>query len=167
MDKSLLRQAIIDRLQSDLDVLTRAALMAREEATDEESKPKEEYETRAQEAAYLAESQARLASELQASLALYKGMPMPDFSKNGQPADAGALIRLEAGEGNGGGKGDVWYFLGLRNGGIELTVDNIPVTLVTLQSPLGRQLAGARVGDVVQLQTGRDAPVPHRVAELF
>ena len=163
MNKSDLRQAIIDRLQTDLDVLTRAALMAREEATDEESKPKEEYETRAQEAAYLAESQAKLASELQASLALYKGVPMPDFSKNGQPADVGALIRLEASEGK---KRDVWYFLGSRNGGIELTVDNTPVTLVTLQSPLGRQLAGARVGDIVQLQTGRDAPVPHRVAGI-
>jgi len=164
MDKSKLRQAIIDRLQTDLDVLTRAALMAREEATDEESKPKEEYETRAQEAAYLAESQAKLASELQDSLALYKGVPMPDFSKTGQPADAGALIRLEASEGK---KRDVWYFLGSRNGGIELVVDNVPVTLVTLQSPVGRQLAGARVGDTVQLQTGRDAPVSHRVAEIF
>ena len=164
MDKSALRQAIIDKIQSDFDVLTRAAHMAREEATDEESKPKEEYETHAQEAAYLAESQAKLASELQASIALYKGMPMPDFSKNGQPADTGALIRLEAGE---GARRDVWYFLGLRNGGVEVTVDNIPVTLVTPQSPLGRQLAGARAGDIVQLQTGRDAPVPHRVAEIF
>jgi transcription elongation GreA/GreB family factor len=164
MDKSTLRQAIIDRLQADFDVLTRAAHMAREEATDEESKPKEEYETRAQEAAYLAESQAKLASELQATLALYKGMPMPDFSKTGQPADAGALVCLEAAE---GAKRDVWYFLGARNGGVEVTVDNIPVTLVTPQSPLGRQLAGARVGDTVQLQTGRETPVPHRVAGIF
>jgi len=164
MDKSSLRQAIIDRMQTDLDVLTRAANMAREEATDEESKPKEEYETHAQEAAYLAESQAKLASELQASLALYKGVPMPDYSKNGQPADLGALIRLEASE---GARRDVWYFLGSRNGGVEVLVDNIPVTLVTLQSPLGRQLAGARAGDIVQIQAGRDAPVPHRVAEIL
>ena len=167
MDKSTLRQAIIDRLQTDFDVLTRAALMAREEATDEESKPKEEYETRAQEAAYLAESQAKLASELQASIAVYKGMPMPDFSKTGQPADTGALIRLEADGSAGGKKRDVWYFLGPRNGGIELTVDGNIVTLITPQSPLGRQLAGARVGDTVQLQTGREAPVPHHVAEIF
>jgi transcription elongation GreA/GreB family factor len=61
----------------------------------------------------------------------------------------------------------VWYFLGARNGGVEVTVDNIPVTLVTPQSPLGRQLTGARVGDTVQLQTGREAPVPHRVAGIF
>jgi len=170
MDKSSLRQAIIDRLQTDLDVLTRAALMAREEATDEESKPKEEYETHAQEAAYLAESQAKLASELQASIAVYKGMPMPDFSKTGQAADTGALIRLETDGSGGSGAGkkrEVWYFLGPRNGGIELSVGGNVVTLVTPQSPLGRQLAGARVGDVAQLQTGRDAPVAHRVAEIF
>jgi len=167
MNKTDLRQAIIDRLQSDLDVLTRAAHMAREEATDEQSKPKEEYETHAQEAAYLAESQAKLASELQASLALYKGMPMPDFSKTGQPADTGALIRLETGGEAGGASRSVWYFLGLRNGGIELTVSETPVTLITPQSPLGRQLAGARIGDTVQLATGPNAPVPHRVAEIL
>jgi len=164
MDKSNLRQALIDKMQADLDVLTRAANMAREEATDEQSRPKEEYETRAQEAAYLAESQAKLASELQDSVAFYKGVPMPDFSKTGQPADIAALIRLEA---TAGRKHEVWYFLGSRNGGVEVTVDNIPVTLVTPQSPLGGQLQGARVGDTVQLQTGRDAPVPHRVAEIL
>ena len=165
MNKTDLRQAIIDRLQSDLDVLTRAAHMAREEATDEQSKPKEEYETHAQEAAYLAESQAKLASELQASLALYKGMPMPDFSKTAQPADTGALIRLET---VGDEKRDLWYFLGLRNGGIELTVGANTVTLVTPQSPLGRLLTGARAGDTVQLSTGTNIPfLPHRVAEIL
>jgi hypothetical protein len=164
MNKTDLRQAIIDRLQSDLDVLTRAAHMAREEATDEQSKPKEEYETRAQEAAYLAESQAKLALELQASLALYKGMPMPDYTKTIHPADTGALIRLEPTEGE---KRDIWYFLGLRSGGVSLTVGATTVTLVTPQSPLGRQLTGARVGDTVQLSTGDNAPAPHRVAEIL
>ena len=37
MDKTRLRQAIIERINAELEMQTRAALMARDEATHEES----------------------------------------------------------------------------------------------------------------------------------
>jgi transcription elongation GreA/GreB family factor len=158
MDKSLLRQALLARLQTELDTLTRAALMARDEATSEESKAENKYDTRGQEAAYLAEGQARLAAELQDTLATYQTLPLPDFSPQSAIA-IGAVFTLEA-----RGKSSV-YFLGPRSGGLEIALEGRTLTLVTPSSPLGRQLPGRRVGDTVQMP-GRAGPVTHRITAI-
>ena len=142
MDKARLCRAIIERIASELEMQTRAALMARDEATHEESKPENQYDMHAQEAAYLAEGQAKLAAELQTSIALYQGLALPVFSGD-QPVSLGALVTLvQAGRKN-------RYFLGPRNGGIEVTCDGVEVIVLTPQSPLGRLLVGRRVGDTV------------------
>ena len=151
MDKNLLRQAILEKLQADLDVLTRAAHMAHEEATHDESKATTKYETHGQEAAYLAESQANLANEVNASIKLYKTFEFPVFAP-GLPANLGAVIALEH-------RGRITnYLLGPRNGGLEITFDGQLIMLVTPQSPLGRQLMGALLGDTIQLP-GRPSKV--------
>jgi transcription elongation GreA/GreB family factor len=158
VDKSLLRQAIVATLTTELDTLTRAALMAREEATSEESKAENKYDTRGQEAAYLAEGQARLAVEIQETIAAYHALSIPDFSAT-DLIDIGAVITLSA-----RGKSFA-YFLGPRSGGLEVKADGRSVIIVTPQSPLGRQLPGRRVGDTVQLP-GRGGPVPHQIASI-
>jgi transcription elongation GreA/GreB family factor len=158
MDKALLRDAIIKQLSAELDTLTRAAFMAREEATSEESKAENKYDTRGQEAAYLAEGQARLAVEVQETLATYQTMTLPAFSREAA-VDLGAVITLEA-----RGKPST-YFLGPRSGGLEIDVGSQKLIVVTPQSPLGRQLRGRRVGDVVQLP-GRNGAVPHRIVAI-
>ena len=62
INRPALRAALLAQLQSDLDLQVRAAQLARDEATHEESRPESKYDTHAQEAAYLAEGQARAAS---------------------------------------------------------------------------------------------------------
>ena len=98
----------------------------------------------AQEAAYLAEGQAKLAAELQTSIALYQGLALPVFT-SAQPIGLGAVVTLTAA----GRK--TCYFIGPRSGGIELTFDGTDVIVLTPQSPLGRLLVGRRVGDVVNI----------------
>ena len=158
MDKKALRQVIVDKLRDELELLTRAALMARDEATHEESRPTSKFDTHGQEAAYLAESQARLAAEMRDSIVAYQTLPLAPYSP-AQPVDLGSLISLE-------NRGRVsWYFVGPSNGGLDVSVDGQVVTIVTLQSPLGRQLQGARIGDAMQLP-GRSTPVPWRVTAI-
>jgi transcription elongation GreA/GreB family factor len=156
MDKSALRDAILSRLEADLALQTSAALSSREEAVDEESRPENKYDMRSQEAAYLAEGQARLAAELQESLALFATLPLQAFG----PDDAvalGALVTLSA-EGS-----DVHYFLGPRSGGTEVAVDGTTVLVITPASPLGRQLLGRWHGDSVMLPGARR---PHRITKI-
>ncbi len=142
IDRSRLRTAILERLQADFEMQVRAALLARDEATNEESRAEGKYDTRGQEAAYLAEGQARAASELQASIAQFRDLVFP---APGDTAAVGHLITLGAGD-----KTDL-YLLGPRSGGLEVTLDDLNILVVTPASPLGRQLLGARIGTMVTL----------------
>ena len=144
MDKAALRQAILDSLQKEMETQTRAALTSHEEATHEESKPENKYDMHAQEAAYLAEGQARLVAELNEAIALYYALPSEPWPI-GKPAAVGAVVTIEMKEGN------RHYFLGPRNGGLEVSQGDISVTVITPSSPLGRQLLGAKVGQIVQV----------------
>ncbi|PTY06966.1 transcription elongation factor [Opitutaceae bacterium EW11] len=158
MDKLLLRSAILEKVSAELDNLTRAALLARDEATHEESKPENQYDMHAQEAAYLAEGQARLVKDLQETLSLYQTLPLNPWAP-GAPVGIGAVVTLEA------GKRRSYYFLGPRSGGIDVECEGREVTVVTPASPVGRQLLGATIGSTVTLP-GRTGPVPHRISAV-
>lgn len=156
IDKSRLRAAILGQLAADLDLQTRAAHLARDEAISEESRPENKYDTHAQEAAYLAEGQARQAAELRDSCASYQALEFPPTADTVQ---VGSLVQLAA------GARKIDYFLGPRAGGLEVDVDGRRVTVVTPASPLGRQLLGARVGATVTLP-GRGRPVQYTIAQI-
>lgn len=147
VNKSVFRDAILAHLRAELALQTTAAQLARDEAISEESRPQNKYDTHSQEAAYLAEGQARLAGEIEASLAHYAALPLPEFAP-GDVIALGALVELDA-----PGKG-AWYFLGPRAGGIELSVDGREILVLTPQSPLGRQLLGRRAGDTMPAPGG-------------
>lgn len=156
MNKPALRAAIVEQLRRELAAQVGAALLAREEAISEESRPDSKYDTHGQEAAYLAEGQARIAAEIEASLAHYAALPLPDF----EPTDAialGALIELGTES-----RSSAWYFLGPRAGGIELQWEDRKILVVTPQSPLGRQLLGHHAGETVRLP-GRGGLVAQKI----
>jgi transcription elongation GreA/GreB family factor len=148
--KADLRAAILAQLQRDLATQVGAAHLARDEAISEESRAENKYDTHSQEAAYLAEGQARLAGEIEASIAQYASLPLHEFASDSSIA-LGALVEVNA-----AGR-RTWYFLGPRAGGMELQLDGHAVLVVTPQSPIGRQLLGKRVGDTV-LAPGRTNP---------
>lgn len=158
MDKAHLRTAIIEQITAELENITRAALTARDEATHEESKAENQYDMHAQEAAYLAEGQARLAAELTETLTLYQSLVVSSWPPEA-PVGIGAVVTLEAGQRL------ARYFVGPRNGGLELTVGGEEITVVTPASPLGRQLIGAKINSVAQLP-GRGGSVAYRVVRI-
>lgn len=144
MNKSDLRAAILAGLQAELSQQTAAAHLARDEAISEESRPENKYDTHSQEAAYLAEGQARQAQEVAQSIAQYTALSLPEFSA-GAAIALGAVVELSA------PRGTVIYFIGPRAGGLEVEVAGREVMVITPQSPLGRELMGKRAGDAVKL----------------
>lgn len=161
MNKTVLRDAILQQLHEELGRQTTAAQLARDEAISEESQPENKWDTHSQEAAYLAEGQAKLAAEIGESIKLYGSLPLPDFGP-ADPIAVGALVAIENVAGGSAGK-RTWYFVGPRAGGLELVAEGRSILVLTAQSPLGRQLLGKRVGDVVQ-SPGRGAAVIQRIA---
>ena len=94
VNKVIVRDAILHELRQELARQTRAAEMARDEAISEESRAENKWDTHSQEAAYLAEGQAKLAGEIHANIALSSTLPLPDVG----PDDAttlGAIVRSE------------------------------------------------------------------------
>lgn len=147
MKKENLRQLIIEHLDNEWRTQNNAADLARDEATHDESRAESKYDTHGQEAAYLAEGQARLAAEIALARSVYQTMPFPDFGP-ANPVTLGALICLETSEGK------AWYFIGPKRGGMQLRLDDTAIMVITPQSTLGAKLTGSREGDVLTLPNG-------------
>jgi transcription elongation GreA/GreB family factor len=158
VNKSVLREQILLQLQSALATQTAAAHLARDEAISEESKPENKYDTHGQEAAYLAEGQARLAQEIQASIAFYQSF-VPATFRPGDGIAIGALVEVKS-----LGRAS-WYFIGPRAGGFEISLDGRTVLVLSPQSPLGRQLVGKRAGEILGA-AGRGAATPQQVISV-
>ena len=157
--KHAVREAILQQLQQELARQTNAAQMARDEAVSEESRAENKWDTHSQEAAYLAEGQAKLAAEIGASIELYASLPLPDFL-NGDAIAVGAVVEVRTTNG-----ASAWYFIGPRAGGMELEIDGRILNVLTPQSPLGRQLIGKRTGDSVAI-AGRGASASQRILSI-
>ncbi|MEO6993212.1 MAG: transcription elongation factor GreAB [Lacunisphaera sp.] len=147
MNKRALLDRILVRLQSELDLLTRAALATHAEATDEENKAEDKYDTRGLEASYLAIGQSKAAEEAAQAVAQFSSLSLRDFRPS-EPISLGALVVLEA---NGH---STYYFMGPRAGGTEIEEQGAVVMVITPQSPLGRQLMGRLDGDILELTLG-------------
>jgi transcription elongation GreA/GreB family factor len=146
MTKRDLLARIISKLSTELQAITTAALATHAEATNEENKAEDKYDTRGLEASYLAHGQSKAAEEAAQAVAQFSALPVRDFAA-GEPISLGALVRLA-------GPGTHSYFIGPRAGGTEIDAVGESVLVITPQSPLGRQLMGRKQGDRLQIDLG-------------
>ena len=158
VNKASLRDGIILQLRQELVRQTSAAEASRDEAISEESRAENKWDTHSQEAAYLAEGQAKLAAEIRDNIELYATLLLPEFTP-ADPIAVGAIVELE----NAGNRTS--YFVGPRAGGLELSIDGRSILVLTPQSPLGRQLIGKREGDTLQT-AGRGKPAIQRIVSV-
>jgi len=138
MQKQALVEKIINIIEHELEVASKAALESAEEATDEESRPENKYDTRALETSYVASAQAGYAADLQEALQAYKNLHI-DESHQG-PSAIGCIVTTL------GNNGREQFFIGPAHGGIELEGDTGNITVLTPKSPLGAQLIGKALG---------------------
>lgn len=145
MNKRALIKKIVKRLTEELEVYFRAAQASRTEATHEQSKAENKYDTRGLEASYLARGQSKQAAEIQGAIAAFEKLNARAFGE-AEPVDVGAFVELEL-------DGEVAaYFIGPRAGGTEVIYDKQEVLVITPESPLGQQIMGQKQGDVLKLK---------------
>jgi hypothetical protein len=147
MTKKDLVAAFIAQLENDLMAMKTAARAAHDAATNEESKPENEYDTRALEASYLAGAQAQRAAEIDEVLALFRNTPFKEF-KPDEKIQATALVDVELD----GHKNRLLMMP--KGGGVKLPVDGVMVQIVTPQSSLGEALLGLKAGDTAEFEVG-------------
>jgi transcription elongation GreA/GreB family factor len=139
MQKAQIIKQIVASLSKNLGVLEKAARASHAEATHESSKAESKYDTRGLEAAYLAGGQARQAMEILDSIKLYEALTAKDFAAD-EPIDLSALVELAA------DCARTMYFIGPKNGGLEIEHQRTEITVITPQSPLGQNLMGKKAG---------------------
>ncbi len=143
--RAIIRQ-ITDQLGRELETLAGASRAMHADASDEQNKAEDKYDTRGLETAYLASSQARQATETEQALAAYQALALGKFTAT-TPIALTALVELDS-------KGTrTLYFLGPKGGGIEVHLAGQEILVITPESPLGQQLMGKKVGDRIKLQT--------------
>jgi transcription elongation GreA/GreB family factor len=143
VDKRALVDLIIAHLTAELERFANAARSAQAEATNEQSKAENKYDTRGLEASYLAHGQSRQARETELARQQFANLPLRDFSAQ-DAIEVGALVELER----------TLYFLGPSAGGTEVTHQGREVLVITPQSPLGQQLIGKRQGERISAGRG-------------
>ena len=113
MNKSTLIDKIIKALRSELETYVRAANCSHEEATAEENRAENKYDTRGLEASYLATGQANKVMELEEAIGAFEDLKAKSFDES--TIDIGALVELD----QNGEK--AFYFIGPNAGGTKIT----------------------------------------------
>lgn len=134
-------------LEAQVESYTRAAREAYAAATDPGSKAENKYDTRSLEASYLARGQALRVAETGEALAAFRLLEARGSDQEGL-VSVGSLVEVISRDET------VWYFLAPAGGGMELHQEGREILVLTPTSPVGRQLAGRRAGDAVNLPGG-------------
>ena len=145
MDKATLLTRIVAALETDMEVLRRAAQTAYEAATAEENIAENKYDTLGLEASYLATGQARRTAEIRQALLTYQQLRLREYDP-AQGVQVSNLVTLEDEDG-----GQRLLFLGPEAAGLKIGEGDELVTVITSRSPLGQQLVGKKIDDEVKL----------------
>jgi len=159
LNKAALIQKICASLDAELALLAKSARAAHEEATHEQSRAENKYDTRGLEASYLARGQSRQAAETVQAKAEYESL-IPRVFGPEDGIDLSAVVELE-------GPGETAiYFIGPRAGGTEIVHQKKTLLVMTPQSPLGSALLGRKQGERLVIEIGGSRK-EYRVARVF
>lgn len=143
MTKSEVIAALAAQLEKKIAVLKSALADSTESASGAETKSEGKYDTRAIEAAYLAEAQAAQLALAEESLATFKRCPFPPFNFDEEIAP-GALVEVEQ-------DGEIcFYLLAPTAGGMTTDYLGCEVTVITPDSRLYQQLNEKKLGQVIE-----------------
>ncbi len=150
MDKKDLLVQLIQHLQQEIDVTMNAVNEAHALASHEQSKPENQYDTLALEAAYLAHGQSERIAELQRQVMLLNHFDFLEYNDDSRIA-VGALVCVEELDVEVNNPDLQWFWLLPVAGGVLLNVGEIEIRTITAKAPLADKLLGSYVGDEILL----------------
>jgi transcription elongation GreA/GreB family factor len=156
--KSDLIAKIAVRLEEMVALYDAAARKTHAEATDEENRAEDKYDTRGLEASYLAQGQINQLAETVEAVAQFRRLRPRTFAAD-EAIDVGACVELA------GPKEKSFLFIGPCAGGTEVEHEGHTVLVLTPQSPLGRQLVGRKAGEKIAMRIG-GFPTSYRIAAV-
>lgn len=153
MSKHALLQSFCSVLREEIAVMTNAVADSIENATGDETRSEGKYDTRATEAAYLAEAQRAQSRQKEQSLAQLEALALPEHTLS-KEIGTSALVEVEFLSGEDAGETS-FYFLLPTAGGLMSTHLGCPATVITPESLLYQSLLG--------MKTGHELERPHLI----
>lgn len=145
-DKTQLLAQLVARLQKERNTLEEATKATYEAATHEEAAAENKYDTRGLEASYLAGAQSKRTAEIEQAIRAFERITPRLFGEE-TPLALGAVVKLE-------NEDDTrWYILGPHEGGLKITWEDREIVVITPPSPLGQQLIGNVLGEVIEIKS--------------
>lgn len=146
---------LCERLRQEIDATMAAVNEAHALASHEQSKPENQYDTLALEAAYLAHGQSERIAELQRQVLLLNHFEFLDFTPDSRIA-VGALVCIEEIVLTDGLKeaASQWFWILPVAGGIILQHELQEIRSITPEAPLAKTLLGGYLEDEVILTLG-------------
>lgn len=148
--RRLVKQGLIDQLlnqaRKELITLESAAQATHDYATDQDIKAEGKYDTRAIEASYLAQAEAKRVEELKLEIQILEEVELDSSQKYGE-ISIGALVELKFND------FIKKYFLIPTAGGTVLEQDGDQVIVVSVFSPIGDAMLGLKTGDEFEVET--------------
>lgn len=144
MNKQQIFEQFKFELENNLKLAVQAAQNTYQDATHEDSKAENKYDTRGLEASYLAGAQAKRVTELKEALTVITILKLRSFNED-TPIAITALIELQSSEKN------MWIFLVPKGGGQNINFEGHHIQTVTPESPLGANLVGKNLDDEITL----------------
>jgi transcription elongation GreA/GreB family factor len=143
MDKALLLKKVIEDIEAEIQILENSAKSAAEAATDPESKPENQYDTRGLEASYLAGAQAARIETLRQQIEVFSRVPLHAW-KTDEAIAPGALVTLVQEDTP---QSKHYYLMVPVAGGHVVRHETHKILTLAPQSPLGDALMGRKRGE--------------------
>lgn len=130
-------------LAEQVGVMKSALAVSNEGSSGDEAKSEGKYDTRAIEAAYLAEAQGTQLAQAEAALDVFQRFEAPDYGIS-DAVGPGALVEAEV-------DGDLcFFFLAPTGGGITTDFLGCELTVITPDSRLYQSLTDKKMGDTLE-----------------
>ncbi|HCM46439.1 MAG TPA: hypothetical protein DIS98_02640 [Colwellia sp.] len=149
-NKKKIIEIVITELSKEYQQAIDAANDAHAAAVDDQSVAETQYDTLAIEASYLAEGQSKRVIEFKHAIDAYKALSIIEFNCDSYIA-LGALVQLSADL-----KANHWFFIGPAAGGFRCQLDEINITVISPQSPMGTALIGKQQDDDIEIILGNN-----------
>ncbi len=140
--KKKIKENLISLIQDQLEKAEEASESAKNLTTEGDLKSDGKYDTRGIEAGYLAGAQAKRVEEIKQDKELLESI---EFHENTDTVSIGSLVELEL-DGN-----IKKYFLSSASGGTLLNIEGEAILVISVFSPIGKELVNLPLGDESQL----------------
>lgn len=141
--KKEIQKELCKKIENEVINIKQAVIASKNIATGDESKAESKWDTRAIEAGYLASAQQARLNELEQELQLLQEM---DLRETNQEVIIGSIVELACNDQT------RKYFLSPTSGGTLLNINGEAIMVVSVFSPIGREVLGLSVDDLFELE---------------